>query len=51
VPSPRDINVLPVDEDVGMEIEWGIRDRTINKVIADYGNKDVQYCVLDDDGP
>lgn len=42
------INALQVDEGNGIEIEWGIQDRTLCKVVADYGGKEDEFCVLNE---
>lgn len=52
LPSPsQSTNALQVDEGNGIEIVWGIRDRTLNKVITDYGVKMDQCYLSNDDAP
>lgn len=43
----KSINALQADEGGGLRIEWGIRDRTLRKVVADYGGEENQFCFLD----
>jgi hypothetical protein len=42
----KSINALQADEGGGIRIEWGTRDRTLWKVVADYGGKEDQFCLL-----
>lgn len=42
------INALQADEGNGIEIEWGIRDRTLWKLLTDYGGKPDQFCLLNE---
>jgi hypothetical protein len=43
------VNVIQANEGTGLEIEGGIRDRTLCKIVADHGGKEGQYCLKKDD--
>ena len=45
------INALQADEGGGLRIEWGIRDRTLCKIVAEHGGKKDQYCLQNEDSP
>jgi hypothetical protein len=42
----KSINALQADEGGGIRVKWGIRDRTLYKVVADHGGAEDQYCLL-----
>ena len=44
-------NALQADEGGGIRIEWGIRDRTLCRIVAEHGGKEDQYCLLNEDNP
>lgn len=42
----KSINALQADEGGGIRVEWGIRNRTLYKVVVDHGGTEDQYCLL-----
>lgn len=47
----KTMNALRADEGGGLRIKWGVRDRTLWKVVADHGGKPDQYCVQNEESP
>ena len=45
------INALQSDEGGGIRTEWGIRDRTYYRIVADHGGNLDQYMLVDDPSP
>jgi hypothetical protein len=44
----KSINALQADEGNGVEVEWGIRSRTLYKVVADHGGMEDEYCLMNE---
>jgi hypothetical protein len=47
----KSINALGADEGGGLRIEWGIRDRTLSRVVADHGGTEDRYCLQNESSP
>jgi len=47
----KDINTLAADEGGGLRIAWGIKERTLTKVIAEHGGEENQYGLLKEENP
>ena len=47
----KSINALQADEGGGIRVEWGIRERTLCKIVAEHGGKADQYCLVNEAAP
>lgn len=47
----NDKNALAADEGGGLRVEWGIRDRTLRKVMTEHGGKQNQYGLIREKNP
>lgn len=42
-------NTIQADEGNGLEIEWEVQNRTLNKIVSEHGGKENQYCLMNKD--